>query len=456
MMNPGEILTVDIASINSEGEGIARIGGGAFVLFVPGALPGEKISCRVVRVSKKYAAARVIEILSPSPSRATPRCQHYGSCGGCQLQHATYETQIEIKKTILADALKRIGHAEPKCGVTCAPSPEQWGYRNKTTLPMRGAGKSGLVCGYYERRSHNVVPFKTCAVLRPSLEKIIRHLRDTIAQAGLNGYDESKKNGEIRCLAAREGSGGEILAGVVASRDLSPRESGRLRNAVQKLCTGNHNLSGAVLNVKSGDDNFIWGPAFKSLGGARCVEHQFGGRRFKVDISSFFQVNALQTEAMFDYVKNCSGESSPSNLLELYSGVGSLTAFLADVAGNVDAVEEWRPAARQLKENMEINGVHNVEPHADSAENFLVKSAKRGAYDVVVLDPPRTGCGEPVIDGIIKISPSKIIYVSCNPATLARDISRLGAGGYSLESAAAFDMFPQTAHVESVSVLRRA
>ncbi|MDR3254925.1 MAG: 23S rRNA (uracil(1939)-C(5))-methyltransferase RlmD [Synergistaceae bacterium] len=459
-MSPGDILTVKISSINSEGEGLARIGDEAFVLFVPGALPGETVSCRVTRLSKKYASARVLEILSHSPSRITPKCPQYGDCGGCQLQHANYETQIEIKRTILTDALKRIGHIEPPGGVICEPSPERWGYRNKTTLPVRGVGKAGknaLSCGYYERRTHNVVSFWKCAVLRPSLEKIIPIAIDAIAGAGFKGYNEAKKTGDIRHFAARTGSCGEVLTGIVASREFSARESGKLKNAVQRLCQEYSELAGAVLNVKTDTDNFIWGPVFKPLGGARFVEQRFGALRFNVDISSFFQVNSAQTEVMFNYVKKHIKASSTSRLLELYSGVGSLTSFLAGAAEKVDAVEEWRPAARQLRENMLINSIENVEIHSDSAEKFLEsgRHASAGAYDTIVLDPPRTGCDERVTSRILQISPRDIIYVSCDPATLARDISRLVAGGYSLESVAAFDMFPQTAHVESVTVMSR-
>jgi 23S rRNA (uracil1939-C5)-methyltransferase len=460
-MNLGDIVTVDIASINSEGEGVARFGDDSFVLFVPGVLPGERAVCRVTRTSKKYAAAKATKIVEPSKERVSPLCPSYDKCGGCQLQHSTYDAQLEIKKKILTDAMIRIGRIEPPGEVTCSPSPERWGYRNKTTLPVqRNVGGKSLVCGYYERRTHNVVPFDECPVLRSSLERATRSTIGVLSESGLKGYDERKKIGDIRHIAARSGNAedrDEIITGIVAARELTAREFGRLRNIGQRISGENSDIVGSVLNLKSGSDNFIWGPVFKLICGKKFVNQALNGYRFRMDISAFFQINSDQAEAIFEHVRSALGRSS-ERLLELYSGVGSLTAYLAGSAGKLDAVEEWRPAARQLKENMTLNGIDNVEAHADSAENFLQSGAsvKPGAYDTIVLDPPRTGCDERVVNGIKNISPKKIIYVSCNPATLARDVSRLLAdGGYALESLMAFDMFPQTAHVESVAVISR-
>jgi 23S rRNA (uracil1939-C5)-methyltransferase len=470
-MNPGDIITVDIESINSEGEGVARFGGDGFVLFVIGALPGEKVACRVTRTSKKYAAAVVVEILSPSNTRVKPKCPSYDKCGGCQLQHVSYEYQLEIKKTILTDALQRLGKIEPPQKLTCIPSPEQWAYRNKTVLPVQAVHGKSLVCGYYERRSHRVVEFMECAVLRHSIEDVVNLTVGAIAEAGLTGYDERKIAGDVRHIAVRSCShyGGElnkdgVLVGIVAARELSARELGRLRNVEQRYCGGNKRQIGAVLNIKTGRDNFIWGPVFKPLCGKRFIDHALNGYRLKTDISMFFQINSAQAEIMFEHVKRAiRNTESPKRVLELYSGVGSLTVYLAEIAEKVDAVEEQRHSSRQMKENLALNGIGNVEIHEDSAENFMQRhaAATPGSYDTIILDPPRTGCDERVIEGIKKIAPQKIVYISCNPATLARDISRLmlpspiSPGVYTIESLQAFDMFPQTAHVESVAVMTR-
>ncbi|MDR0649299.1 MAG: 23S rRNA (uracil(1939)-C(5))-methyltransferase RlmD [Synergistaceae bacterium] len=468
-MNAGDILTIDITSVNSEGEGIARAGRDGFVLFVPGAIPGEKVVCRVARASKKYAACALIDILAPSKDRAAPRCQSYGKCGGCQLQHVSYGAQLEMKRDMLKDAMRRIGKLEPPEALGCAPSPLEWSYRNKAALPVQAAaGGKALACGYYERRSHRVVPFRECAVLDGRTERAAKLTIEALAASGFTGYDERKRTGDIRHIALRSGKPGSdesggVLAGIVAARDLTAREFGKLKNAQQRLCGKGGGLAGAVLNVNPSGGNFIWGPLFKPLCGKRFIGQSLGGYNFRTDISAFFQVNALQAEAVFDHVRSAvSRGRKPERLLELYSGSGALTAYLAGVSGEVDAVEEWRQASALMRGNMAANGIENVTPHEDSAENFMrgAGTAKPGAYDAIVLDPPRSGCDAAVIEGVMKIAPEKIVYVSCDPATLARDLSRImgaeSGGSYSLESLEAFDMFPQTAHVESVAVLRHA
>lgn len=459
-MRQGETITIDITSINSEGEGIARHGEKGIVVFVPGALLGERAVCRVVKVGKTYATARVLEIITSSDERVTPPCPIFGKCGGCKLQHASYALQLEIKASILRDALRRIGHIEWKQPLACVPSPKQWGYRNKTTLPAQCVGSSrnkSFVSGYYERRSHRIVPFTTCAVLDPALERVIRDMIDFLSASGFTGYDEAKKTGEIRHVAARAYSSptrSEILIGCVAAKDPDTRKYGKLKNMQQSLAKHNANLKGSVLNINTDETNFIWGPLFKSLSGNRFLRQQLGSYQFDVDLSAFFQINNEQTEQLFSHVQDLLTPFAPKKILELYSGVGSLTAYLAALGETVDAVEEWRPAAKLLLGNMELNGIGNVSLHMDAAEKFMQRA--EAVYDAVVLDPPRSGCDEAVIAGIHRIAPKVIAYVSCNPATLARDIARLTAdGAYNLEKLAAFDMFPQTPHVESVALLRK-
>jgi 23S rRNA (uracil1939-C5)-methyltransferase len=460
-MELGETITVEISSINSEGEGIARVGAENFVVFVPGALPEERVRCRVTRLSRNYAAAVALEILEASRDRVEPKCGLYDRCGGCQLQHASYGRQIEIKGEILSDALKRIGRVDYARRIECVPSPEEWGYRNKTTIPVHGAGRGGerIVCGYYERRTHNVVPFDGCAVLHPSISGIMSRTISAISDSGLRPYSESKRTGDIRYLAARAGASGgsrRVLTGVVSARTLGAREFGRLRSIHQRLGEEFPELAGAVLNVNSAHDNFIWGPVNRTIHGGRHLDLDLGGYKFRTDLSSFFQINAAQADSMFSCVRRIVESIGASSILELYSGVGSLTAYLSGAAGHVDAVEEWRPSARRLSENMARNGIGNVEVWAGAAENFMKDRGTPldAGYDAVVLDPPRTGCDERVIDGVRKLRPRLVVYVSCNPATLARDICRLMMDGeYKILEITAFDMFPQTAHVETVCAL---
>jgi 23S rRNA (uracil1939-C5)-methyltransferase len=245
-----------------------------------------------------------------------------------------------------------------------------------------------------------------------------------------------------------------VLAGTVVSRGLDRREFGKLRDVHQKLMSRSGEISGSVLNIKETRDNFVWGPAFRTLCGSKFLTTLLGEYELGIDISAFFQVNVPQAERIFSRVRDITLGFGSSETLELYSGVGSLSAYLAGVAERVDAVEEWRPAARLMKENMDRNGAGNVRVFERSAEGFLSGEDGCGPYDTVVLDPPRTGASEAVLKGVARIAPKNIVYISCDPATLARDAARL-ADGYEISLLEAYDMFPQTSHVESLCVLTK-
>jgi 23S rRNA (uracil1939-C5)-methyltransferase len=453
-MKEKEIISVEITNLNSEGEGIARFGpdGENFVVFVPGTIPGERAMCRVERVSKNYATSSVVEILSPSPDRTRPRCPSYGVCGGCQLQHVSYEAQVRLKREMLTGAMKRIGHIDLEGETEFFPSAEQWGYRNKTVLPV------GKYTGYYERRSHKIVPFDVCPVLAPSLERAVSGVIGANGSSGLRGYDERSGRGDIRGVSARIGSDGGMLIGTIVSRELNKREFGKLRDIHQKLMSGLPRIIGSVMNIKTTRDNFVWGPVFKTLCGGRFLTTELGEYKFDVDVSAFFQINAPQAERIFSRVRDIAEKFGSSRTLELYGGTGSLSAYLAGVSNSVDVVEEWRPSVRLMKRNMERNGIANVRFFEHSSEGFLSdpENSRVGAYDTVALDPPRTGASEAVINGVLSVAPKNIIYISCNPATLARDVSRIMEGGkYKIDRLEAYDMFPQTSHVESLCVMRR-
>ena len=345
--------------------------------------------------------------------------------------------------------MKRIGRIDVPGGIVCHQSPEEWGYRAKTTLPV-GVGRRS---GYYERRSHKIVPFEGCPALVPALERVIHEMIMANELSGLRGYDERAGRGDIRGIAARVGVN-SALTGTIVTRELCNREFGRLRDIHQKMMSSDRELSGSVLNIKTDPGNFVWGHVFKTLCGSPMVETRLGGYSFFVDISAFFQVNSAQAERIFQRAAEAAGQSGASRTLELYGGVGSLTAYLAGVADSVDSVEEWRPSARLMNENMERNGIGNVRSYGVSCEGFLRDNAG-ASYDTVVMDPPRTGASGDVINGILSIAPRAVIYISCNPATLARDAARLIDGGYELSSLEAYDMFPQTSHVESLCVLTR-
>ncbi|MDR1579090.1 MAG: 23S rRNA (uracil(1939)-C(5))-methyltransferase RlmD, partial [Synergistaceae bacterium] len=428
-----------------------------FVVFVEGALPGERVKCRVSKVGHSYARAELTGIERVSADRTEPRCPSFARCGGCQLQHASYGAQISIKGRILSDAIERIARVGFD-GVTCLPSPDEWGYRSKTAFPV---GASAAAAGYYERRSHRIVPLASCPVLSPSLERAATALADAVKVSGLRGYDEKTGAGDIRAIAARSGlcdGREEVIAAVVAARELTRRETGALRDACQRAMPRAAGLSGVALNINTSRGNFIWGPVFRPLCGKKYVRAGLGDFVMDIDISAFFQVNARQAERMFGRVREILDKYGSSRVLELYGGAGGLTAYLAGAPRSVDMVEEWRPASRLAAVNMEKNAIGGVRIFGQSAESYLAdaQNSGEGKYDTVVADPPRTGMTGGVVRGIGQIAPGMIVYISCYPATLARDVAIfINDWHYEPCVIEAYDMFPQTAHVESVCVLKR-
>ncbi len=454
-MLQGEIRKFKITEINNEGEGIVRLGDERFVVFVPDALPEEDVTCRIVQAKKNYAVAKVLERHNDSSKRIKPLCPVYGKCGGCQLQHIDYSSQLELKRKTVYDAIKRIGGVPDPCVDGCIPSPSQWGYRNKASLPVQTDRMEKFITGFYKNRSHDIVPFIGCPVLLPKLESNVVALLRDLKEAGLVGWNEHNSNvmNFIRHLVFRTAKFTDhSLCGVVAGRSANMDEARKLKN----IATGHSDdIRGMVFNKNISKGNFIWGDEFSSIHGDTVMQEMLGKYRFNFEISSFFQINSEQALALYEYAAKMAAGESPENILELYSGAGTLTAFLSEAAKHVTAVEEWPQASKYLKINAELNGLNNITGHSGSAED--VSEALSGEkFNTIVLDPPRTGCDPRVIAAIIKISPQKIVYVSCGPATLARDIKSLMSNGYAIRNIQPFDMFPQTGHVETVLTMARS
>lgn len=454
-MQQGEIHNFTITDVNNEGEGVVRIGDDRFVLFVPDALPGEEAVCRVVRVKKNYGIAKVLERLNSSSDRTTPLCPHFGRCGGCQLQHMTYDAQLKMKTRTVYDALKRIGGVEePRVG-KCISSPSVWGYRNKASVPVQRDRNEKLSAGFYKPRSHEIIHLRECKVLLPELEKNLLRMITALREIGFTGYDEKGQErfmNFIRHIVLRQGKfSGEAHCGVVGTKKLSQAERKKLEN---KFNTDFPALSGLIYNINSSPGNFIWGEEFETVSGVSEIEEYLDRYRFSFEISSFFQINSQQTVNLYKKATELAAAGRPAKILELYAGVGSLSVFLASRAEKVTAVESWEPAARYIGRNAARNGMNNIEAYSGKAEAF-VNGLKQDDYDTVVLDPPRSGCSPDVTNAILQIAPGRIVYISCNPATLARDIKIMLQDKYLIETAQPFDMFPHTGHVEAVVSLTR-
>lgn len=454
-MQQGEIHNFTITDINNEGEGVVRAGNERFVLFVPDALPGEEVVCRIVRVKKNYGLAKVVERRNRSPWRAEPPCPHFGRCGGCQLQHITYESQLKMKTATVRDALSRIGGIKEPQVSECAASPSVWEYRNKVSVPVRRTPGDKFAAGFYKPRSHEIIRLKECKVLLPQLEEKLLRFITALREIGFMGYDESSRDDVInfiRHIVLRQGEfSRESLCGVVGTKKLKGVERKKLADKFQAEFSA---ANGLIYNVNDSGGNFIWGDNFENVYGVSVMDEILGEYKFRFEISSFFQINSAQTLNLYEKAAELALANSPRKILELYSGVGSLTAFLARGEGKVTAVESWKPASDYIAINAERNGLKNIEACSGKAEE-VINSLKGEKYETVVLDPPRTGMTPEAAEAVLKISPERIVYVSCNPATLARDVKLLTYENYKLLTVSPFDMFPQTGHVESVVLLER-
>lgn len=435
--------TLTIEKVSSDGRGIARTEEG--VVFVAGALPGEVVEAEVISRKRDFSLAQTLRVLRPNPGRVEPRCPVFGTCGGCQLQHASYALQLEIKAGIVRDALRRIGGVNLDA-VACESSPLQWEYRNKASFPVRKI-RGKPVMGFYETDSHRLTPLRSCPVNAGPLNEIFSVLAAELPGLGLDVYDEREHRGALRHVVLRAGlHTGQTLASLVVNGRLTARNVNRIAG----LCRPLKNLTTLTLNHNSRPGNVILGDRTEALKGEGLISERLDSWALRYDTTSFFQVNTGQAERLFRRAADAAGHDAAS-VLELYSGVGSLTCYLAG-AGPVTAVEEWGSAAALMERNLKDNGLSNVRVLKGRAEDLMGDLA--GGYGLAVLDPPRAGCARTVLDKILEFRPERVLYVSCNPATLARDAKILReGGGYTLKSLRAFDMFPQTTHVEIIALI---
>ncbi|MDR1874449.1 MAG: 23S rRNA (uracil(1939)-C(5))-methyltransferase RlmD [Synergistaceae bacterium] len=450
----GETTELTVEKVSSDGSGIARSAGG--VVFVSGALPGEVVEAEITQRKRDFALARVVRLKKAHPQRVAPACPVFGVCGGCQLQHASRELQLEIKAGIVRDALTRIGGIDLcKAGfpdIACIPGPQQWGYRNKASFPIRKI-RGKPVAGFYQALSHRLVQLESCPVNAEPLNRLFAIVQRELPGLSLDVYDEREHRGALRHLILRSGlHTGETLVSLVVN--------GRLNAAKMKslmgLCRSLKNVTTLTLNHNSRPGNVILGDRTEVLRGNGTITERLDEWALRCDTTSFFQVNTEQAAALYRHVRELAQESG--TILELYSGVGSLSCYLSGTFSgsvkSVTAVEEWSGAVELMKENLKNNGVTNVLPLCGRAEEVMMNL--REGYDAVVLDPPRGGCDRVVAEKILELRPARVLYVSCNPATLARDVKILSSqGDYGLKSVRAFDMFPQTVHVETVVLLER-
>ncbi|WP_252393502.1 23S rRNA (uracil(1939)-C(5))-methyltransferase RlmD [Hydrogenibacillus sp. N12] len=448
-LRAGERRTVEIVGLTHDAQGIARPDG--FAVFVPGALPGETVEIVVEAVRASYAVARLARIVRASPERVAPPCPVYGRCGGCQLQPMTYAAQLAFKENAVRDALRRLGGFIDPPVLPIIGMREPWRYRNKAQLAVRRFGRRTEM-GYYARKTHTLVPIDDCLLEDSSGMAALRAARDAIRALSLPPYNEVHHEGLIRHLVVRTARTGEAMLVVVTNGPHLPGAR-RLATAVRRAVPS---VVSVVQNINSRRTNVILGEESRVIAGRETIEETLLGVRFRISARSFFQVNPEQTEALYRIVEEMAGLTGRETVIDAYAGVGTIALVLARKAAEVIGLEAVPEAVRDAEENARRNGIENARFLAGAAEDLLTRFAEEGkTVDAVVVDPPRKGLDPKAVDAILRLRPRRLVYVSCNPSTLARDARLFAAGGLRLAAARPVDLFPQTVHVETVALFER-
>lgn len=446
-MKQNDEFIVNIEKLSNLGTGITRIDGQ--VVFVENVCPLDKVKIQITKVHKNFATAKPIEIIEPSPHRVDAFCPMQKVCGSCQLQFIDYNFQLQLKKQIVEDAMKTIGKINTPIN-TPIPSPEIKGFRHKIQCPVSQTKVSKkLVTGYYKQQSHEIVNIKYCPIQPEICDKVIDFIRNSANEYNISGYNENKHSGDLRHIVIRASSyNGKLLVTLVIN---SNKISNNINNFAKSIFDEYEEITGVCINFNNKKTNVILGNKTECIIGNDFVYENILDKTFKIGASTFFQVNPKSAENIFKYVKEEISKYEKPTVLDAYAGIATFGIVVSDVAGKVVSVEANSESIDKAQEVLLINNIKNVELHTADTTKYL-KSIKR-KFDITILDPPRKGCTVEALEETLSHTKKKIIYVSCNPATLARDLKYLQDKGCTIESIQPFDMFCHTYHIENVAVI---
>lgn len=445
------IYTIKIDAYSSNGEGIGRIDG--IAVFVKGALKGELCKIKIIKVQKTHAWARLQNVIEKSQNRIKPDCVYYKTCGGCLLRHMSYDEELIFKKQKINDALWKIGKLDLHVSKVFSGNVEPasiYNYRNKAAFPVAFDTNQKLCIGLYQTRSHNIINIDTCKIQAKICDKIIAIIKKWMNDFNIEPYNEKYGTGLIRHIYIRTNYKDDVLLCLVTNKQEIPYLNYLLENLIRQ-CSG---LVGVVQNINDKKINAIRGIKYNTLYGKNYITDMLCGLKFNLDSSSFFQVNRYQAEILYKRVLSLAKIKQDDTVLDLYCGTGTISILMAKYAKQVYGVEIVEAAIRNANINSEANNVKNV--------NFVCATAKKATshfldeglnFDLICVDPPRKGLDNETINSCIELSPKKILYISCNPATLARDLQIFENKGYKAKVANMVDMFARTPHVETIVLL---
>ncbi|WP_063568200.1 23S rRNA (uracil(1939)-C(5))-methyltransferase RlmD [Paenibacillus sp. O199] len=491
-VSKNEETVIDIIGMNHDGEGVGRANG--YTLFVQGALPGETVRVRVMKTKKQYGYAKLLEIVKASPDRVSAPCPIYDQCGGCQIQHMSYAGQLAWKRQLVVDNLQRIGKLnvlveddeqaiqteqtsteeqmngsnrirlrmegvmiedDTTQGIRVLPTmgmDEPWRYRNKAQVPI-GAADGGLVGGFYAKGSHRIIDMETCLIQHEHNDEVVAKVKELGSHLGISAYNEETGRGLLRHVVVKKAfrTGEMMLVLVTNGRDIPHKDAwiGSIREAIPHVAS-------ICQNVNKKQTNVIFGDETRVLWGRDVIYDYIGDVQFAISARSFYQVNPVQTEVLYGKTVEYAGLSGKETVIDAYCGIGTISLFLAQHADQVYGVEIVPEAIEDARSNAVLNDMKNVKFEVGASEDVIPRWKEQGIEaDVIVVDPPRKGCDPRLLDTIMEMKPERVVYVSCNPSTLARDLRVLEDGGYRTVEVTPVDMFPHTVHVESVAMLVR-
>lgn len=449
-MNKNEIYDLDIIDSGPSFEGIAKLNN--VVIFVPGAIIGENVKVKIIKVNKNYSIGKIIEINNRSNFRCETFCEVYKTCGGCSSQHIEYDMQLLLKRNTVKTLLDKQKLKYKKLDNTMGMGMSYY-YRNKVQYPVRMDKDGNTKIGFYAKGSHQIVENVCCYIQNRVIDILSKNVFDEIINLDFIGYDEESNTGDIRHILIRRGyHTKEIMIIIIVNRKELLNDN-RFERLVKNLIQKNDNICGIFLNVNTSNTNEILGEEVKKIYGDDYITDYIGSYKYMISPKSFFQVNTLQAETLYSVLKEKLELSGNEILFDLYSGVGSIGIFLSDSVSKVYGIEIEESAVEMANMNLKENNVLNAEYIAGSVEDKIIEFKNRNIKpDVIVVDPPRKGLDEKSIEYILEFNPKKIGYVSCNPATLSRDLKLLSEK-YDIEEVIPVDLFPYTNHVECVSLL---
>ena len=444
-----QIFDIKIEDMSKEGEGIGHVDG--YTLFIKDTVIGDFARVSVMKAKKNYGFARLIKIIEPSPDRVQAPCPIADKCGGCQLMAMSYERQLAFKQGLVENTLRRVGGFENLRVEPILASDEALRYRNKAQYPVQM--KNGeMIAGFYARHSHNIIPNEDCLLGSALASKILAGTIKCMQKYGISAYDEESGQGILRHILIRNtGKGDEAVICLVINDDHVPREK---EIGVELLNL--QGVTGVCINVNRTRGNVITGEKLRCIAGNAYIEDNIGERKYRISPLSFYQVNPGQTKKLYDTVKEFADLQGNERIWDIYCGIGTISLYLANEAWDIIGVEIVPQAVSDAKKNAQKNGVKNAKYFTGPAEEVIPEIVSKLSdlrENIAILDPPRKGCDRRLLDALLKLAPEKIIYVSCDVATLARDLKILGAGGYSIDRVRPVDMFPMTVHVETVVLL---